>query len=197
MTTLAQTYLGIPLQSQKIVPGNTATAIAASIYRYIEYTLHIDAGTDAIAAGDVITGASSGAMAIVKSVTIESGAWADDDVVATLRIKSWNGTAFTDNEKLKVSADATCADVDGTTPVECTDNYAYKRFTARHMLVSVKSQTVLMAVDGSTPDQTALVGHNLAAGTSYVIHDAQEMAQAKFIDAASGSAGTVIVTAYF
>lgn len=197
MSTLAQTYLGVPLQSQKIVPGDVATAIAASIYRYIEYTLHIDAGTDEIKAGDVIVGASSGAVAIVKGFTLESGAWGDDDVVGTIRLKSWNGTAFTNNEKLKVGSDATCADVDGTTPVECQDNYQFKRFTARHLLVSVISQTVLMAVDGSTPDQTYDMGHSLAAGMSYVIHDAQEMAQARFIDAASGSAGTVIVTAYF
>lgn len=197
MSTLSQAYLGIPLQSQKIVPGDTVKSIAASIYRYTEYTLHFDAGTDEIKAGDVIVGASSGAVAIVKSCTVESGTWGADDVVGTLRIKSWNGTNFTDDEKLKVGADATCADVDGSVPVECQDNYQFKRFTARHLLVSVISQTVLMAVDGSTPDQTYDMGHSLAAGMSYVIHDAQEMAQARFIDAASGSAGTVIVTAYF
>jgi hypothetical protein len=197
MTTLSQNYLGIPLQSQKIVPGNTAVGIAASIYRYTEYTLHIDAGTDVIAAGDVIVGASSGAVAIVKSITVESGTWAGDNVVATLRLKSWSGTAFTNDEKLKVGADATCADVDGTTPTEVTTAYQFQGQVARHLMVSVKAQTVVMAIDGSTPDQTALVGHNLAAGVSYIIHDAQEMAQAKFIDAAAGSAGTVIVTAYF
>lgn len=195
--SLVESYLGIPLQSQKITPGNTATAIAASIYRYTEYTLHIDAGTDAIAAGDVIVGASSGATAIVKTVTIESGAWASDDVVATLRIKSWNGTAFTDNEKLKVGADATCADVDGSTPVACNDNYTFKGMVAKHLLVTTRANTVLMTVDGSTPDQTYVMGIHIAANGSYVMHDGQEMAQAKFIDAVASSASVDVVVAYF
>lgn len=194
---IVNNYLGIPLQSQKIVPGNTATAIAKSVWTYREYTINFDAGTDEIKAGDVIVGASSGAVGIVVSVSVTSGTWAGDDVVGVIRFRSWNGTNFTNNEKVKVAADATCADIDGAAPTECPEDYKYKGQVARSMLVSVIAQSVFMAIDGSTPDQTQDMAHTLAAGDSYVMHDAQEMDQAMFIDAASGSASTVVVTAFF
>jgi hypothetical protein len=197
--SIVENYLGIPLQSQKIVPGNTAMGIAASIYKYTEYEIGYDAGHAAalIVAGNVITGATSGAMGIVKSVTIVTGTIGTSDAAGKIRFKSWNGINFTDDEKIKIAADADVGTINGSVPVEVPTHYDYKGAVAKHLLLSVKAQTALLAVDGSTPDQTAPLGHNIPAAASYVIHDAQEMAQAKVIDAVAASASTVIVTAYF
>jgi hypothetical protein len=192
-----ESYMGIPLQSQKIVPGNTATAIAASIIKYTEYEIGYDSGDYAFAVGDVITGATSGAMGIVRSVTVATGTVGAGSAAGNIRIKAWNGTNFTDDEKIKVGADSDVGDINGSVPAEVQTTYDYKGAVARHLLLSAKAQTAALAVDGSTPDQTALLGHNIPAGGSYVIHEAQEMYQAKVIDAVASSASTVIVTAYF
>ena len=197
MSSFVQNYLGIPLQSQKIVPGNTATAIASSVIRYTEYEIGYDSGDYAFAAGDVIVGATSGAMGIVKSCTVATGTVVGTDAAGNIRFKAWNGTNFTDDEKIKVGADSDVGDINGSVPSVMSDSYLYKGLMAKHLLLSVKDQTALLSIDGSTPDQTALLGHNIPAAGSYVIHDPQEMKQAKVIDAASGSASTVIVTAYF
>lgn len=194
---ITESYLGVPLQTQKIVPGNTATKIAASIVTYTEYEIGYDSGDYAFVAGDVIVGASSGAMGIVRSVTVATGTVGGGNAAGKIRFKAWNGTNFTDNEKIKVGADSDVGDIDGTAPTAVVDDYAYKGCTAKHLLLSAKAQTALVALDGSTADQTALLGHNIAAGASYILNDAQEMRQVSIIDAAAGSASTVIVTAYF
>jgi hypothetical protein len=197
MDMRAETFLGTPLQSQKIVPGNTATGIATSVIVYTEYTIPYDSGDYAFVAGDVIVGASSGAVGIVVSCTVATGTVAGGDAAGLIRFKSWNGVNFTNNEKIKIGADADVGDIDGTAPTAITTDYQFKGRTARHLLLSAKAQTAALAIDGSTPDQTYLLSHDIPAGGSYVLNDIKEMYQAKVIDKASGSASTVIVTAYF
>jgi hypothetical protein len=162
----AETYFGVPLNSQKIVPGNTATGVSDGVIRYIEYTIPYTAGHYAYVAGDVIVGATSGAVGIVKSYTVTGGAITPGgDAVGLIRFCSWNGINFTNDEAIKVGADANVGTIDGTAPTAVTTDYRFKGRTANHMLISVKNQTVLMAVDGSTPDQTYLLGHNLSVVT--------------------------------
>ncbi len=197
MSGMVENYLGIPLQSQKIVPGNTATAIAASVYRYIEYEIGYDSGDYAFVTGDVIVGATSGAVGIVISYTVTAGTILGGDGAGKVRYKSWNGTNWTNNEQIKVGADNDVGDINGSVPVAVMTDYEYKGAVAKHLLLSARTFTALLAIDGSTPDQTYLLGHWVTSGSSYVIHDAREMKQARVIDAAAGSASTVVVTAYF
>lgn len=175
----------------RTAPGNTLTNVPAGLYKYKEYTINYDAGTDAIVEGDVITGASSGAVGIVTSITITSGGWATDDAVGVIRFHSWNGTNFTDNEKVKVAADATCADIDGTAPTECTDSYRFKGWTAKAILAVAETNTQRIAFGAKLvkPDQTTCYGIPLAANSSILITDASAIANTYVVDAVAGTAG--------
>jgi len=197
---LVHEYLGIPLTSQKIVPGDTATGIGANIYQYKEHQVNYDSGDYAFLAGDVIVGATSGAVGVVISCTVNDGTTvAGGDAAGTIRFKSnvsGSSANFTNNEKIKVGADTDVGDIDGSVS-ECTDNYTFKNMYASRALVSVRAQTALICMDGSTPDQTRLQGHDMAAGNSYVLHGLDEIKNFKVIDYASGSASTVSITCYF
>lgn len=192
---LVHEFLGIPLTSQKIVPGNTATGIDANVYQYKEYQIGYDSGSTAHAAGDIIVGGTSAAIGVVISETITSGDVAGGDAAGVIRFKSYVGT-FQNNEAIRVAGTADTATTDGTAS-ECSDNYTFKDMYARRALVSVRAQTALICMDGSTPDQTRLQGHDMAAGNSYVLHDLDEVKNFKCIDYASGSASTVSITCYF
>lgn len=192
-------YYGKPLTYQRIAPANVATGIAAGVYQYKEYNINIDAGTDVMAAGDVIIGATSGAAGVVISVTVTSGAWGDDDVVGTIRFHSWNGTNFTDDEKIKVAADATCADVNGSVPTEVADDYPYRRKYARNVLVQAEAnaQRVTFLFNLMTPDQTADYGILLSAGDSTSFADIDIIKNVRTIDAVASSVGYLNVIGYF
>jgi hypothetical protein len=120
-------------------------------------------------------------------------------------IDSWNGTAWTNNEKLGMGADTTMADVDQVAAiVEATDaeyilagTSEYKGMTARTAQVICYANTLLCGISGDTPDQTALIGLPLTAGSGLKLPDADAMAGFKCIDYASGSAGIAQVRFFF
>ena len=89
--------------------ATTSGWAAQTLSTYIKF----DKGTAAIAAGDTITGDSSGASADVDRVVLRTGTWAGGDAEGLLIISNVSGAPFTDNEKLQVSA-ANKADADGT-----------------------------------------------------------------------------------
>jgi hypothetical protein len=194
-------YYGIPLTHQKIVPGNTATALSAYCYKYKLYRLNFDDADTEIHVGDWVVGASSGAVAKVRYIT--STAWTNG--VGYALIDSWNGIAWTNNEEIKAAADATCANVDQAAAiVEASDaEYLlaavkqYKDLVARFALVTCTAQTALANIDGGIPDQTALVGIPLWANSSFPIHDASGIAAFKVIDYTAGSASTIQVEFFF
>ena len=188
-------YLGMPLSHQKIVPGNTATALSANCYYYQRWKLNFDAGTDAIVAGDWIVGATSGAVGCVVSITESSGTWAADNVVGYLIIDSMIGT-FTNDEKLKVAADATMADVNGLA-IPIAEDYDYKGMSAKAALVCVFANTALINTQGGKPDQTALIGMPMVANSSYILRDMNEIKTFKCIDYVAASVSIVQVTYYF
>ncbi len=192
-------YLGTPLTHQKITPGNTATALSKYCYQYKRFRLDFDAGTDELTVGSWIVGASSGAVAKIVSVSdLSSGSWSGDDAVGYLIIDSWNGTAFTDNEKIKQAADATCGDVDLVpTMVEIDTNYEWKNKMAKAALISVYANTELVCFDGGTPDQTALIGQPMAAASSIVLSDINAIKAFKTLDYTASSAGIVQATFFF
>lgn len=188
-------YLGMPLTHQKVVPGNTATALSSNCYYYQRWKLNIDAGTDAIVAGDWIVGATSGAVGRVVSITEVSGTWAGDNVVGYLIIDSMVGT-FQDNEKLKVAADATMADVNGLA-IPIPEDYYCKGMSAKAALVCVYANTALINTQGGNPDQTALIGMPMVANSSYILRDINEIKAFKCLDYTAASVSIVQVTFYF
>jgi len=65
-------------------------------------TLAFNTGTSEIRAGDVLSGASSGATAVVDQVVVTGGTWGGGNAVGTLLLKKVVGT-FTNTEYLRVS----------------------------------------------------------------------------------------------
>lgn len=86
------------------------------------FTARFDHGTSAIAAGDTITGATSGATALVESVNLLGGSWTGGSAAGTLRLRRMTGT-FQSGETLAVSGEASAV-IDGkpayTGPVKST-----------------------------------------------------------------------------
>ncbi len=187
--------LGIPLTHQKITPGNTITALSSNCYFYQRWKLNFDAGTDEMVAGDWIIGATSGAMGRVVSITVSSGTWAGDNVVGYLIIDSMVGT-WTDNEKLKVAADATTADVNGPAS-SFGDDYDFKGMQAKAALISVITNTALINLAGGKPDQTALIGHSMIANSSIVLRNIEAIRRFKCVDYTASSASVLNITYFF
>lgn len=69
-----------------------------SIYDQITFT---SGGTYEPKPEEVVTGNTSGETAVVVSVTLSSGAWADGDAAGTITYKSASGT-FTNSETIKI-----------------------------------------------------------------------------------------------
>ena len=161
--------------------------------------MNYDAGTDEITAGSWIIGASSAAVARVVSVTLSSGDWVDgNNAAGYLVVDSWTGKAWTDNEKIKQAGDATCADVNQPGAItEDVSGYPYKNMMAKAALVSVLTNTELVTFDGSIPDQTSLIGQPMAAASSIILQDINQIRNFYCIDYTASSAGIVQATFFF
>ena len=194
--TISLDYYGMALTHQKITPGNTITALSSNCYFYQRWKLNFDAGTDEMVAGDWIIGATSAAVARVISITVSSGTWAGDNVVGYLIIDSMVGT-WTDNEKLKVAADATMADVNGPASPLLMEDYDFKGMQAKAALVSVITNTALINLAGGKPDQTALIGHSMIANSSIVLRNIEAIRRFYCVDYTASSASVVNATYFF
>lgn len=95
-----------PEADEHALLGDILEAMAGTVW-----TLGYDTGTAAIAAGDTITGATSGATAYVAGVTVSSGSWAGGDAAGTLTLRRMV-KAFADGEGLKKGG-AVAAKADG------------------------------------------------------------------------------------
>jgi len=79
-----------------------------------EWTLSFDSGgTSQIVAGDRITGADSGATALVISVSLQSGTWGAGNAAGQLLLRRVSGW-FQDNENLNVGVSTNLAAVNGS-----------------------------------------------------------------------------------
>lgn len=200
-------YDGIALTHQKVVPGDVITALSAYCYKYQVYRLNFDAGTDEIVAGDWITDAGSPyAKGKVLSVTVTSGDFgAGNDAAGYILFDSWDGGAWTNNQKIKVAADATMADINQVAAiVEATDaEYAsvyrlqYKHLKAKSALVVVYANTALVGITGGKPDQTARIGTPMIANSSIRLKDHNAISNFYCVDYTSLSASIVQVDFYF
>jgi len=187
--------LGVALQAFRSTPGNTVITIPESIWSYTRYRLDFDDGDQEFVAGDWIVGATSGAIAKVVSIeNLSEGTWTNE--TGYFILDSWNGTAFQDNEEIKVAAQATAANVNGTIK-PLTDNYPYKGMVAKAALIVVLANTVLFDFSGGIPDQTSLIGIPIIANGSLVVRSQENVKHIKFLDRVAASAGTVDITFFF
>jgi len=187
-------YLGMPLTHQKIVPGNTATALSHYCYHYERFKLLFTDGDTEIVVGDWLVGASSGAVAKVVSVHPDTSTWTNN--TGYLILDSWNGTAFTSTEELMVGAGATMANASGI-QTYWPDDYPYKGMMAKAALICVYAQTALVDISGGTPNQTQLSGIPMAAASSMLLKDIGAIRSFKCIDYTASSASTVQITFFF
>jgi hypothetical protein len=187
--------IGVPLTHQKITPGNTITAFGAEFLQYTERDLpYTSGGTTQIVAGDWIVGATSTAFAEVVSVTLTTGTWAGGDAAGTFRIRSQHGTFASENVKVAGGTnDATIAANSSIVP----DGYPYKGMMVKAAIVEVTGNTALVGVTGGKPDQTALIGLPIAAGTSWELRNVTQIQNFKCVDYASGSASVLQTTFFF
>ena len=204
-------YHGRPLTSQKVAPANTVTSLSAYCYKYCLYKLNFDAGTadNAIVVGDWVVGAASGAVGKVVYLSAITGSWAANTAAGYVLIDSWNGTAWTDGEKIKVAADATMADVNQPAAiVEASDaeyNLAYrlpyKGKLAACAFVKVYDATsthgVLIGIDGGIPDQTALIGIPMLSGDELWLEDYNSITNFQCVDYTASDASVVYVQFFF
>jgi len=193
-------YPGVPLTMQKITPGDTITGVSSYLYKYVEYEIGYDSGDYAFLEGDIIIGATSSAMGVVRSVTVVTGTVGTSDAAGKIRFHSWNGTNWTNNEKIKVAADNDVGDIDGSVPTECTDNYMYKGWVAKAVMIRAITKTQLIGVSARKmkADQTSLIGFALAATAQPLwIWDAAAIANITTVDEVSGQAGSTILLGYF
>jgi len=192
-------YPGVPLTMYKITPGDVLTGVPAGLYKYVEHEIGYDSGDYAFLEGDVMIGASSGAVGIVISCTVVTGTVGTSDAAGKIRFHSWNGVNFTDNEHFKVAADNDVGDVDGSVPSECTDNYPFKGSVAIGVIVCAQTyaQRVGFGLKKVRPDQTSTYGLSVAAGDSFLIRDASAVKNIMVVDSASGSAGSTLLIGLF
>jgi hypothetical protein len=183
---------GLALTWQKITPGNTATAIDASIYKYEERTLAFTSGgTAELTAGKVIR--QSGVQAVIKSVTVATGTWAGGDAAGTFTLHSQVG-AFTagsiytgaGSDDATVAGDSTAATATG-----------YGDMYAKKLLIEVLDNTAMITIGPVLADQTYKMGLHIPALGTLEIYDRNQMKECKVIDAVSGSASNIIVIGIF
>ncbi len=192
-------YFGMALTHQKYAPGNTATGISVYCTAYREFFLNVagvDAGSTEPTIGQWIVGAAGGVGRIV-SYTLNSGAWGAT-AVATLRINSWNGTAFVAAENVAKGANAD--HFTASNPLvfnPCPTGYMWNGMEAKAALILVLASTALCDWSGAIPDQTSLIGIPLTVNSSIVLRDTNDIKQFKAIDYTAGSASTLQVKLYF
>jgi hypothetical protein len=128
------------------------------------YVLNFDAGTVAIAEGDIVTGATSGATgkALIAGV-VSSGSYGGSDAAGHLVLTNVTGT-FQDNENLQVSS-VTRAMANGTASWRGADNDTEDTTWLRDAIETARA--LIAAPTGSGPTRGGLI----LDGVLYVFRD--------------------------
>jgi hypothetical protein len=188
---------GKPLTTAKLTPGSTATGWPADCTQYTERIINFDTGFTAPTAGDWLQSITGTAFAQVVSSSLTSGAWSAGGTAAgIMRIKSWNGVAWTDNDTIRVAA-TNVASINGAACFEAPDDYLYKGQQARSCLVQVETQTALIDLTGGNPNQVMPMGLRLDAGQNTVLDEAGAISSFRCIDFAASTATSVYGVFYF
>lgn len=194
----------VALTHQKIVPGDTATQLSKYCYNYKAYRLNVDDVDVDLAVGSRIVGITSAAVAVVRYASLSATTNGTGYVICD----SWNGTAWTNDEEIGLAGSDVAANVNQPKAWrEATDEeYAlagrliYKDSPAKAAQVVVLTNTALVTIDGSKPNQdasTGLAGLPLVANATLELGCYQEIANFYCIDYTSSSASIVNVTFYF
>jgi len=184
---------GIPLTSQKIVPGNTRTAVSAGGYQYVERTLAFTGGgATEVKVGDVICQSAGAIQAVVTAISAITGTWGGT-AAGTFTLKNQIGTFVAG--AIYVGAGSDEATVAGNSTAVATD-YRFQNALAKVAVIQAIAQSALITFDGSTPDQTLLKGWTLAAGQSIVVLE-EAIQRIQVVDRVSGSLSTVFIQYYF
>ena len=194
---LVSDFDGVALTHQKVTPGNTITSLSQYCYKYSLWRLNFDDGDSEIVVEDWVVGATSGAVGKVKYVSASS--WTNG--TGYLLIDSWNGTAWTNNEEIKVAAGATMANVDQASPIvvatneeyRLADAERYRGLNARSALIVVYANTALVDWTGGKPDQTALIGTPMVANSSVKLQTYQSIVNFKCVDYTSQTSSIIQV----
>jgi hypothetical protein len=125
-----------------------------------------------------------------------SGAWADGDAAGTLRIRCQHGTFQSEHLHVAGGTDDGTIATDSTVATTGYTKFQYGQ-EAKFVWIHVYANTALCAYNGSTPDQTALVGSAIEAQESIFLSDANNIRNFKCIDYTASSASVVTVTCYF
>lgn len=183
---------GIPLTSQKIVPGNTITSVSSGGYQYVERTLAFTSGgATEIVVGDVIC--QTGVNAVVVAISAITGTWGAGSAAGTLTIKNQIGTFAAG--AIYVGAGSDEATIAGNSTAVSTD-YRFKNCLAKVAVVQAIAQSALICFDGSKPDQTLLKGWTLHAGEKITVYE-EAIQRIKGVDRVASSASTVFIQYYF
>lgn len=141
------------------------------------YTLvTFDNGSTAISAGDVVTGATSGATGtVIQDATVDSGTWGGGDAAGEFALYNWTGT-FTNGENLQVSAvTRATASADSVENGASTDTLHSTYLRAA--IAALRSDIAAVPGSGSVLGVATLSGtvyawRNNAGGTAAVMHKA-------------------------
>ena len=183
---------GIPLASQKIVPGNTITSVSSGAFQYVERTLAFTSGgTTEIVVGNVIC--QTGINAVVTAISAITGTWGAGTAAGTLTIKNQIGTFA--SGAIYVAAGSDEATIAGNSTAVATD-YRFKNCLAKVAVIQAIAQTALVCFDGSLPDQTLLKGWSLHAGEKIVVLE-EAIQRIKVVDRVNAAASTVFIQYYF
>jgi len=133
--------------------------------------LPFDAGTSAFVAGETVTGGTSGASGVVRTVQVNTGSWAGNDATGTLDLESETGT-FQNNEALTGSGSG-AATAAGATVTRNIDKNAGIGGTISDSGSGLGSLTVGAEIDitGSTSNNGTFTVHTVSAGEVKVRYD--------------------------
>lgn len=101
-----------------VIVTNTTDGDKISIWHRGKIIPFSSGGTTEIAAGDTITGATSGATAIIKQVLLYSGTWAGGDAAGFFVCNEDEITGTFGSENVYVSSDTTSGTNDATVTVQ-------------------------------------------------------------------------------
>ncbi len=193
-------YFGMSAGHHRYLPGNVASGISKYCIAYQEFFLKadgVDAGSIEPTTGQWIIGAAGG-IACIRNYSLDSGAWGNANARVTLRVYSWNGTSFVAAENIAIGAEANQFTVRNPLDFKpCPPGYYGHGLEAKVALILVQTNTALCDWSGAIPNQTALIGIPLTAGSSILIRDTNDIKQFLAIDYTPSSASIIQAKLYF
>lgn len=192
-------FPGIACFFQKLVPGSTSTGVdTAYLMPQGNYALRFTSGgVGTPNAGDLLTGATSGAKAVVRQRVLESGTWAGGNAVGVLICDYVSGTFQAEN--LNCSGILTQSDV-CTIAAGCFwPVYPAKDKPPVAMLVSAEDNSAVFTLNGEPPTQSGgtKIGHELADTASILLKGPDAIGKFRCMDYTAATATTVKCTLFY